>query len=100
MRAGFTAFAISPRNSPEAVASLLSKTATAFLLVSPEPSMMALAESGLKILQAAGTVLPMHAMPIFEDLVFAAVKDAFVSYPKSNYDPDTIALILHSSGPH
>lgn len=100
MRAGFTVFAISPRNSPEAVAHLLLKTEATFLLVSPEPSIGALAEAGLRILQSSGTEISMDHMPTFEDL-FSSARDAnFVAYPSVSFDMNSTALILHSSGTH
>ena len=96
MRAGYTCFAISPRNSPEAVAHLLTASETALLLVSSEFSMVALGESALKMMR--GKVPPMHHMPVFEDLFTSAMDPAFVTYPEVKYDPESIALILHSSG--
>lgn len=99
MRAGFTFFAISPRNSAEAVAHLLSKTETAFLLISPESSIVTLAESAADIMQRTGGATPkIDRMPIFEDL-FAAVDDiSFDSYPTVAHDEESVAMILHSSG--
>lgn len=98
LRAGYTVFAISPRNSSEAVAHLLSQTDVAFVFVSQEPSMVALAEAALKILQDSGHAVPMGSMPSFEDLSFAASKDDFAQFPQITYDMDAPALILHSSG--
>ena len=98
MRAGFTCFAISPRNSPEAVAHLLAATQTAFLLVSSEPSMMTLAKTALSRMSDSGKTPRMAPMPFFEDMLAEASADSFVEYPKINFDPDSIALILHSSG--
>ncbi|THH29826.1 hypothetical protein EUX98_g4377 [Antrodiella citrinella] len=98
MRAGLTVFAVSPRNSPEALAHLLSKTDATLLLTSSEPSTTALAESGLKILQSTGKALPTSHMPAFERLFSATTDDTFVSYPNIVIDINSPALILHSSG--
>ena len=100
MRAGYTVFAISPRNSPEAVAHLLSKTEAALLLVSSEPSMVALGEAGLKIFQSSSMAPPMDHMPTFEYLLSSISDDTYVNYPSVHYNLDSPALILHSSGAH
>ncbi|KAH8101719.1 acetyl-CoA synthetase-like protein, partial [Cristinia sonorae] len=98
MRAGFTVFTISPRNSPEAVAHLLSKTDAVLLLVSSEPSMAALAETAISLLRSTGTELRKGSMPVFEELFVSVTDDSFVAYPKVEYDLESPALILHSSG--
>ncbi|THH29823.1 hypothetical protein EUX98_g4374 [Antrodiella citrinella] len=99
MRAGFTFFAISPRNSPEAVAHLLTKTETAFLLVSPESSTVTLAESASGIIQSTGGVSPkIDRMPVFEDLCAAVDDVSFDSYPTVAHDGESVAMIFHSSG--
>ncbi|TCD63425.1 putative NRPS-like protein biosynthetic cluster [Steccherinum ochraceum] len=98
MRAGFTVFAMSPRNSAEAVAHLLSKTDSQFMLVSSEPSMVSLAEAALKIMRTSGKAPPMGRMPEYDNLYSAAMNVNFMPYPNVKHDVDSIALILHSSG--
>ncbi|KAI0062574.1 acetyl-CoA synthetase-like protein [Artomyces pyxidatus] len=102
MRAGFSVFPISPRNSPEAVAHLLRETGTRHLLVSGEPMMQGLASAALKILhKELGSELELTtaAMPQFEEIYTeAVVRGEFQRYPTVSYDFNAAFLIMHSSG--
>jgi acyl-CoA synthetase (AMP-forming)/AMP-acid ligase II len=102
LRAGFSVFPISPRNSPEAVAHLLKKTGSNYLLVGGEPMLQKLANTALELLRADGhPEIPSSHMPQFEDLYPDDDSDSeFENYPKVKFDPEAPSLILHSSGQH
>ena len=102
LRAGFAVFPISPRNSPEAIAHLLKKTAAHHLLVGGEPMLQKLAATSLELLRADGHhETPVSTMPHFEDLYpHDSSHGEFESYPAVKFDLDAPALILHSSGKH
>jgi acyl-CoA synthetase (AMP-forming)/AMP-acid ligase II len=100
LRAGFTVFPVSPRNSPEAVAHLLKKTGANHLLVGGEPMLHELAMASLELLRADGHPgIPLSNMPNFEDLYPQDDSDdEFKHYPVAKFDLDAPSLILHSSG--
>jgi acyl-CoA synthetase (AMP-forming)/AMP-acid ligase II len=100
-RAGFVAFPISPRNSSAAVAHLLTKTASEYLLVGREASLQDLASAALDIMRDATTPLPHKAeMPVFEDIYSNSSKAAFEPLPPLNADLDDPCVMMHSSGTH
>lgn len=95
-RAGFVAFPLSPRNSSAAMAHLLTKTASEYLLVGPEPALQELAAAALEMMRDSSTVLPHKAqMPIFEDLYTNA---PFEFLPPLNAEFDDPTIMMHSSG--
>lgn len=100
MRAGFAVFPISPRNSPEAIAHLLKKSAARHLMVGGEPMLQKLAASSLELLRADGyPETPVSNMPQFEDLYPRdRTHTDFNYYPAVKFDHHAPALILHSSG--
>ncbi|KAI9464124.1 acetyl-CoA synthetase-like protein [Lactarius psammicola] len=100
LRAGFAVFPISPRNSPEAIAHLLKKTAARHLLVGGEPMLQKLAATSLELLRADGQPeTPISNIPHFEDLYpHESSHVDFKYYPAVKFDLDAPALILHSSG--
>ena len=100
LRAGFTVFPVSPRNSPEAVAHLLKKTGANHLLVGREPALQKLATTSLELLRADGHPgIPHSNMPNFEDLYPHDEPDIeFKHYPVVKFDMDAPSLILLSSG--
>ncbi len=87
IRAGYTAFPISTRNSPAAVAHLLKSTGCKNLFVSADPAMQELAR-----MQDGINTIP---MPTFEDLYLKNDSE-----PLSHVRPDweQLALIVYSSG--
>ena len=95
-RAGFVAFPISPRNSPAAVAHLLTKTGAPYLVVGPEPALQELAVAAFDLLNEQGVPLPHRApMPVFEDLY----NDTPVEFlPPLHADLDDPTVMMHSSG--
>jgi acyl-CoA synthetase (AMP-forming)/AMP-acid ligase II len=102
LRAGFSIFPISPRNSPEAVAHLLKKTGAKYILVGGEPMLQKLANTALELLRADGHhEIPSSHMPHFEDLYPEDDSDSeFENYPTVKFDLEAPSLILHSSGQH
>lgn len=98
-RAGFVAFPISPRNSPAAVAHLLTQTAAEYILVGPEPALQDLAAAAFDIMREAGTPLPPRAqMPVFEDLYIDDRESALEPLPPLHADLDDPIVMMHSSG--
>ncbi len=96
-RAGFVAYAISPRNSPAAVAHLLSNTGVVHVLVGSETQ--DLADASLQIMRESGTVPPDQSrLPTFEDLYFVNLDSEFDPLPPLRYDWNDPLVILHSSG--
>ncbi|EKM51191.1 uncharacterized protein PHACADRAFT_263199 [Phanerochaete carnosa HHB-10118-sp] len=95
-RAGFVAFPVSPRNSPAAVAHLLTKTGSEYLLVGPEPALQELAATALGIMRESNTALPHKAqMLVFEDLYNNAPVEFL---PPVHADFDDLTIMMHSSG--
>ncbi|KAJ7464987.1 hypothetical protein B0H11DRAFT_2050421 [Mycena galericulata] len=102
LRANYVPFPISPRNSPSAVAHLISKAGVGHLLIGHEPAMAELAADAITILkeQYSSAVVPdVTYAPLFEDL-FVSVSDAVTpdALPFEYKGPDATACIMHSSG--
>ncbi|PBK64722.1 acetyl-CoA synthetase-like protein [Armillaria solidipes] len=87
IRAGYTAFPISTRNSPAAVAHLLESTGCKNLFVSADPAMQEVAR-----MQDGINTIP---VPTFEDLY---LKNDSEPLPHVRPDWEQLALIIHSSG--
>ncbi|KAK0190058.1 hypothetical protein F5146DRAFT_1139593 [Armillaria mellea] len=87
IRAGYTAFPISTRNSPAGVAHLLESTGCKNLFVSADPAMQEVAR-----MQDGINTIP---MPAFEDLYS---KNDSEPLPHVRPDLEQLALIIHSSG--
>ncbi|EPQ59006.1 acetyl-CoA synthetase-like protein [Gloeophyllum trabeum ATCC 11539] len=102
MYAGYIAFPVSPRNSPAAIAHLISKTDIKHILVGREKAMEDLARESLGVLKAhySGVAIPETSlMFLFEELFLPSPKALKrEDVPYDHKDPDEIAVILHSSG--
>ncbi|PCH43993.1 acetyl-CoA synthetase-like protein, partial [Wolfiporia cocos MD-104 SS10] len=103
MRANCIAFPISPRNSPIAVAHLISKTEVRHILVGRESAMEELTDAALEIIrdQYPSVEPPKTSpMPLFEELYLSQTETAITAQdvPYIFKGPDAIAMILHSSG--
>lgn len=100
VRAGHIAFPISPRNSPAAVAHLLSKTSAEYVFVGPEGSLQNLANETMKILGNNDTTrLPsLNTIPLFPELYRENDVPNFQLLPVYKPKWDDAAIILHSSG--
>ncbi|CAL1709823.1 unnamed protein product [Somion occarium] len=101
VRAGFTAFLISPRNGPDAVAHLIRKTQSQVLFTSSEAGIQTLAKKAIALLSNSTEeplTIPQYPMPVFEDLYSSGGDPSLDTFPKQIYDLDAPAYILHSSG--
>ncbi|GJE91046.1 acetyl-CoA synthetase-like protein [Phanerochaete sordida] len=98
-RAGFIAFPISPRNSPEAVAHLLAETGVSYIFVGVEDALQRLWAAAAEALRADGATPPwMHAVPAFRTLYPAERDPHFKLLPVPDARWDDVTIILHSSG--
>ncbi|KIY43241.1 acetyl-CoA synthetase-like protein [Fistulina hepatica ATCC 64428] len=106
MRSGILVYLISPRNSPVAVAHLLSAKQVHHLVVSAEPHVQQLAHEAVEELKKNKNIkVDMLPMPRFEDLYHCTPADVSSEGP-SDFDPlpkrsDTLSepmYIVHSSG--
>lgn len=97
-RAGFVSFAISSRNSPAAIAHLLTKTSSEYILIGRDQNLQDLAAAAFQLMQEADSHPPFKmTMPIFEDLFVGDTPD-FVALPPLNADWDEPMVMMHSSG--
>lgn len=99
IRAGMTAFPISPRNSPAAIAHLLSKTNVTHMLIGGEQSLKTLASASLNLIDHLAVSIPTQSvMPVFEDLYIDQNGVTFEPLPLEKPSLNDAAVILHSSG--
>ncbi|KAJ6553311.1 hypothetical protein B0H19DRAFT_1263705 [Mycena capillaripes] len=103
LRANYVPFPISPRNSPSAVANLISKAGVSHLLIGREPAMMRLADHAVRILkeQYSTTAVPDVSYALLFEELFVSVTDTSVAsetLPFEYKGPDATACIMHSSG--
>lgn len=102
-RANMAAFAISPRNAPDAVAHLLLNVQATALFVSSEAVLQNNAKRALELISTSEeysslTTISIHPMTVFED-IYPTYPEADVKYfPVIEYDLDSPACIFHSSG--
>ena len=102
-RANMAAFAISPRNAPDAIAHLLLKVRATALFVSSEVSLQNNARRALDLISKSpenpsSVTLEMHPMLVFEDMYPIHPVDELEYIPAIDYDLDSEAFIFHSSG--
>ncbi|KAF9471438.1 acetyl-CoA synthetase-like protein [Pholiota conissans] len=102
IRAGYIAFPISPRNSPSAVAHLISSVGVHYILVGNDQSMIDLANESLQSLKEnyrhkVTSPPQLFRIPNFEDL-FVDTGDDFKTLPAIRKGSDDIIIYLHSSG--
>lgn len=96
VRAGHTAFPISPRNSPAAIAHLLKAADVKILIVGQEKNFQTLAEVSLGLMHENKPRI--HQMPKFEDLYLSDSDKNFVPLSFRKPDLNETSIILHSSG--
>ncbi|KAF9505928.1 hypothetical protein BS47DRAFT_1322053 [Hydnum rufescens UP504] len=96
VHAGYIPFPISPRNSPAAIAHLLTKTNTTHMFVSTDPGMQGLSAATLKL---TGDKIQLMAPPFFTQLYEPRPQEDALPLPFVQ-KPDLLApaFILHSSG--
>jgi hypothetical protein len=98
-RAGFVAFLISTRNSPAAIAHLLSATNPTHVLVGIEQSLQTLLTASLDLMDDPKVVKPTTSfLPEFEDLYFDQDESTFVPLPFDRPGLDEPFVTIHSSG--
>ncbi|KAF9553324.1 acetyl-CoA synthetase-like protein [Agrocybe pediades] len=104
MRAGYTAFPISTRNSSAAVAHLINKAGVEHVFLGREQAMIDLKDQVLEELNSQNPAHPLPAfspIPVFDDLYssYSAMYDSDGSdLPFEKKDLDDIAMYIHSSG--
>ncbi|KAH8099950.1 acetyl-CoA synthetase-like protein [Cristinia sonorae] len=97
VRANCVVFPISVRNSPSAVAHLLSKTDAAHILVGSEAPYRQLAVDALKLMDETGAPVPeTSTMLTFEEIM--QEDGTFEALPRPKPGWDDPAVIMHSSG--
>lgn len=98
IRAEGVAFAVSSRNSASAVAHLINKTGSKYIIVTQD--LMPLTDAAIAIMAEQGFKVPVvQPMPVFEDLFPEEISEDFeyLSEPKLKGLDDPVCL-LHSSG--
>ena len=99
MRAGFTVFPISPRNSATAVAHLLQIAQVDHILVGHELAMQELVTSSFDILRRTKETIPStSSIPQFKDLYGDSIAGYELLPPMGTKKITDTAIILHSSG--
>lgn len=99
MRANCIFFPISPRNSPAAVAHLLTTTEAHHFLIGPETALQNIADAAFKHIRAAAKQPPATSvMPSLDDLMEPMAEGKPKLLPRFNFRFDDIACIFHSSG--
>ncbi|KAF8195302.1 hypothetical protein K438DRAFT_1968611 [Mycena galopus ATCC 62051] len=101
VRANYVIFPISPRNSPAAVAHLISKAAVKHVLIGHEPAMLELITSALNILRETSLAAPpdVSYVPLFEELFLGNSNPISPdTLPYEYKGPDATSCIMHSSG--
>lgn len=101
IRAGYVPFPLSPRNSPAAIAHLLSKTECTHIFVSEDPSMQGLSAGSLKVLAGqGGHSVERIPVPFFDEVYAEGSPEELSAIPKVGgvEDLNTLGFILHSSG--
>ncbi|KAJ3847468.1 hypothetical protein EV368DRAFT_51127 [Lentinula lateritia] len=101
IRANFIVFPISPRNSPQAVAHLISKVGVDHILMGHESSMQDLVREALEIVKTSSAmnyVPHVSLAPFFEDLFLQNPVSNADDLPFKRRNPHDILFYIHSSG--
>ena len=97
IRAGYTAFPISTRNSVPAIVHLLTKTNLDHLIVGPEESYQRHVREVFAAMEKQGLRVPfISTTPLFGDIY--RDETGFALLPDTKDDMFDVALYLHSSG--
>ena len=96
VRAGYTAFPISTRNSPAAIAHLLRKTNANHLLIGSESALRALVSEAFALLTDMEP--PSTSPMLLFDEIYKSDDEPFEMLPAINFHMEDPAVILHSSG--
>ena len=103
MRANYAIFPISVRNSPAAIAHLISAVGVKHILVGAQPAIQDLTKSALEVL---ATEYPLAGVPelspmlTFKELYSGSVEHVLTKedVPFEFKGPDAVVMYLHSSG--
>ncbi|KAF8904606.1 hypothetical protein CPB85DRAFT_967094 [Mucidula mucida] len=100
LRAGYQAFPISTRHSPDSIAQLLLRTRSKFLIIGRDPASMELATSACALPSIGGVVgdFVTKLSPISWEDIHVHADAPFSRVPPHHPSPTDLALILHSSG--
>jgi acyl-CoA synthetase (AMP-forming)/AMP-acid ligase II len=98
-RAGYTVFHISPRNSPAAVAHLLTSKSVVHVLTSCEPGIKAVVTAALAEMDVDENRRHhfVSDMPSFDSIMLEE-DPTFLLLPPRDYDQDSVVCYIHSSG--
>lgn len=97
-RTGYTAFPVSPRNSPAAVAHLLRKANVSHVLVGPESALQGLIATSLSLLKDdEGPKPSVSEIPAFDE-IYRPESEHFEPLGPGTFKFENAAVILHSSG--
>lgn len=96
MRAGYSAFPISTRNSPAAVAHLLQKVKVAHVLVGAEHALQVLISNSLYLIE--GEAKPTISAMLSYDNIYLKDDENFDPLPPIEYNAEDTAYLVHSSG--
>lgn len=98
--AGYAAFLVSPRNSPEAIAFLIAKVGAVHVLAGREPTFDDLIKKTLTVLKEKFQNVQepvVSPVPLFEDIYTPKDGESeTLAYKRPS--PEAIQIILHSSG--
>ncbi len=100
LRAGYQAFPISTRHSPDSIAQLLLRTRSKFLIIGRDPASLELATSACALPSIGGVVgdFVTKLSPISWEDIHVHADAPFSRVPPHHPSPTDLALILHSSG--
>lgn len=99
IRAGYAAFPISPRNSPAAIAHLLSTKSVMHILIGGEQSLQSLSGTSLDLMKESTTkILGSSPMPLFEEIYVDGKETTYDLLPFKRPDMNDPGIIVHSSG--
>ena len=99
VRAGFVVFPISHRNSPEALADLLSRTKANVLLTSSEHAIQATVQKTMQIMATKHGISPdIHPMSTYGDLCPSNDEPVSLVAPYTPWALDEPFIVMHSSG--
>ncbi len=94
MRAGYAAFPISTRNTPAAVAHVLTKSIASHVLVCRDEGLVSLTKSAFALMDGKITIPGTSSMRMFEEL-YSNTPLEKLDYIRP--EKDTPAVILHSA---
>ncbi|KAJ7039843.1 hypothetical protein C8F04DRAFT_280833 [Mycena alexandri] len=98
LRAGYTVFPLSTRNSDVATAHLIAESGIRYLLVSSDGHMQEIARKATALLKARSLHVDITPIPTYEEIFTTQGADLDALPPAPPIDDERIILIAHSSG--